>query len=106
MRGRTKNYDEWLVESLKNPEEAAAYLTACLEEGDPNVFLLALSDVAKAYGGLLNLSRKTKLSRVNLYRMLSKTGNPELRSLERILNALGFRLAIEAKSANRRKRAA
>ena len=28
----TRNYDEWLIEQLKNPEEALAYLEAALEE--------------------------------------------------------------------------
>lgn len=49
--GRTKKYKEHLLKSLQDPKEAAAYLDACLEDGDLHVFLLALKDVAEARGG-------------------------------------------------------
>jgi DNA-binding phage protein len=42
------SYRETLLDALKNPEEAAHYLNACLEDGDIRVFLLALRDVAAA----------------------------------------------------------
>jgi len=45
---RTKSYRENLLESLKNPEEAAQYLNACLEDEDSRVLRLALRDVADA----------------------------------------------------------
>ena len=44
-------YQEDLIEALKNPEEATAYLNAALAEGDREAFLLALGNVAKANGG-------------------------------------------------------
>jgi len=47
---KTESYKENLLESLKNPEAAAGYLTACLEDGDVDGFLLALRDVAEAQG--------------------------------------------------------
>lgn len=43
-------YQQDLIEALKNPEEAAAYLNAALEEGDKETFLLALRNVAEANG--------------------------------------------------------
>jgi len=36
-------------------------------------------------------------------RMLSENGNPELRNLEALLDALGFRLSVELKAAGGRK---
>ena len=59
------------------------------------VFLLALRNVAEAQGGVAKLADKANLNRENLYRMLSERGNPELQSLDAILHALGFPLAIE-----------
>jgi len=41
-------YQEDLIEALKNPEEATAYLNAALVEGDRETFRLALGNVAKA----------------------------------------------------------
>ena len=95
-----------LVELLKDPREACAYLNAALEEGDRRVFLEALREVAEARGGMSALSRNAKLHRVNLYRILSKQGNPQIQSLENILKVLGLRLAVmEDKSPKLRKAA-
>ena len=100
----TKPYRENLIESLKNPDEAAQYLNACLEDEDARVFLLALRDVAEAHGGIRTLSRNANLNRVSLYRMLSRSGNPSLDSLAAVLHACGMRLAVEAVSPRRSKR--
>ena len=48
MSKLTKSYRESLLQDLQDPKEAAAYLTAALDEGDSAVFLLALRDVADA----------------------------------------------------------
>jgi len=89
-----RSYHEDLIKALKNPEEAAGYLNAALEEGDYQFFLVALRNVAEAHGGMLMLSKKAKLNRPNLYRMLSKTGRPEIYSLHKILKAFGLTLNI------------
>ena len=93
---KTESYRESLLESLRNPEEAAQYLNACLEDEDPHVFLLALRDVADAHGGIRALSHTAKLNRESLYRMLSQSGNPSLDSLAAVLNACGMRLAVQS----------
>jgi DNA-binding phage protein len=46
-------------------------------------------------GGLAALAEGAQLNREHLYRMLSENGNPELRGLEALLDALGFRLSVE-----------
>jgi len=92
---RSKSYQIKLLEDLQDPEEAAEYLNAALEDGNRELFLLALKDVADARGGLSKLADSTQLNRENLYRMLSNKGNPEFYSLSTLLNALGFRLAVE-----------
>ena len=97
---RTRHYEDVLDEDLQDPSEAAGYLNACLEDGDPEVFLLALRDVARARGGVAKLAEVTELNREHLYRILSENGNPELRSLEALLDALGFRLAVALKEAS------
>lgn len=94
---RAGDYQEHLINGLKNPHEAIAYLNAALEDGHPEIFLLAVRNVAEAFGGISKVSKKTKLNRQNLYRMLSKKGNPEFDSLNRLLDSLGFKLAVEVK---------
>lgn len=100
---KTESYRENLLESLKNPDEAAHYLNACLDDKDPRVFLLALRDVADSHGGVRALSREARLNRESLYRMLSKAGNPSLDSLAAVLNAFGLRLAVQPRKTKGRK---
>ena len=90
----SKPYQPELIKALRDPREAAHYLNAALEDGEPEAFLLAIRNVAEAQGGIAHIAEKTKLNRESLYRMLSERGNPELRSLDALLHALGFRLAI------------
>jgi probable addiction module antidote protein len=100
---KSKNYQTELLKALRDPGEAVEYLNAALEDGNQDVFMLALRNVAKAHGGVGKLAEKSKLNRESLYRMLSERGNPELRSLESLLHCLGLRLAIQIE--NRRKAA-
>ena len=101
---RTEEYRASLLDSLKDPDEAAHYLNACLEDDDEHVFLLALRDVADAHGGVRALSRNAHLNRESLYRMLSKSGNPSLDSLAAVLKACGLRLAVQSTQSRRQKR--
>jgi len=91
----SKNYQDSLVAALRDPQEAAAYLDAALEAGDRAAFLLAIRNVIDALGGMTRIARNTGLNRENLYRVLSEQGNPEVNSLEKLLKALGLRLAVE-----------
>ena len=93
--GKSVDYQEALLQALRDPNEAAEYLNAALEEGDKEMFLLALRNVAEAQGGIGRLAEKTSLNRESLYRMLSDRGNPELKSLDSLLHGLGLRLAIQ-----------
>ena len=95
MKATSRNYQSNLIESLRDPREAAAYLGVALEEGDRAVFLVAIRNVIKAFGGMTHIARETGLNRENLYRALSEQGNPELASLERLLKSLGLRLSVE-----------
>jgi probable addiction module antidote protein len=93
---RNKAYRPDLIESLRDVGEAEEYLNAALEEDDPELFLLALRNVAEAQGGVAQLAKKARLNRESLYKMLSERGNPEFKSLDALLHALGFRLAVTA----------
>jgi probable addiction module antidote protein len=76
----------WLIEQLKDPAEAAAYLEAVLEDGDQAAIMLALRREAQVQGGVASVARKAHLTHEATYKMLSKSGNPELRSLSSVLN--------------------
>ncbi len=53
VKVQIKTHEDFLIESLKDPEEAAAYVTAILEEEKPEIELLplCLGHVAAALGG-------------------------------------------------------
>ncbi|MDF2939883.1 MAG: putative transcriptional regulator [Gammaproteobacteria bacterium] len=87
-------YQDYLIESLKDPVEASGYLNAALEGGSIEVFLLALHNVVQAQGGVSKLAEKANKSRASLYKTLSKKGNPYLKSTHEILSALGLHLAV------------
>jgi probable addiction module antidote protein len=96
MMEKSRPYQEYLNEILADPLEAAGYLNAAMEEGDKELFLLALRNVAEArLGGMSKLAEVSGLNRESLYRMLSGKGNPELKSLDRLLHALGLKISVE-----------
>ena len=99
---KTTSYQEDLIKSLKKPREAAAYLNAAMEEDDQEVFLLAFRNVAEANGGMASVAAKARLNRENLYRMLSKKGNPEIKSVLRLLRSMGLKLTVAPKSKSRK----
>lgn len=97
MPKRVRDYEEGLIEKLRDTEFAAEYLNASLadaDEGSDERFLMALRQVAKAHG-MTAVAEKSGMARQAMYRALSESGNPELASLRALLSAMGFRLAIE-----------
>lgn len=89
-------FDGLLHEWLREPEEAAEYLNTALKDEDPRVFLMALRDVSEAHGGIGAVAKNARLNRENLYRMLSRAGNPSLKNLAAVLRALGLRLSVQS----------
>lgn len=57
-----KSYHSYLIESLKDPLEAAAYLDAVIEDGDFEHILLALKNVAEAQQDITNNSKNNHLN--------------------------------------------
>lgn len=91
--------EETIKELRADREFAAEYLKAALAElDDPDnraAGLLALRDVAEAYGGLGAIAAQAGISREALYRSLSPKGNPTLKTLLAVLKAVGMKLSVE-----------
>ena len=95
-RPRSRSHEEATIESLRrDPSFTAVYLNSVLEDGDEKEFMVALRRVADAFGGVPALASKSKLNATTLYRTLSAKGNPELRSMNSMLRAMGLRLAVQ-----------
>jgi probable addiction module antidote protein len=87
----TREFDS--AHYLQSEEEQTEYLKLTCEDGTPSEIAKALGAVARARG-ITDLSRKTGLTRQALYKALSGEGNPELGTIAKVAEALGYRLAI------------
>jgi probable addiction module antidote protein len=96
-RGK-ETYTRWdPVDNLKSEADVQAYLIASFEEApeDAAYIAAALGDVARARG-MTELAKRTGLTRMGLYKALSKDGNPSLDTVLKVLQALGLRLSAQA----------
>ena len=88
-----------VAELRSDRDLAVEYLKAAMESlDDPHdraAGLLALRTVAEAYGGLGAVAAEAGISREALYRSLSPSGNPTLKTLLAVLKAVGMRLSVE-----------
>lgn len=91
------SHDEAMIRELRDdPEFAAEYLRAALEDDDePGVLLLALRHIAEARGGIAKVAKAAGIERESLYRALSRRGNPRLSTLVAVTKAVGLRLTVE-----------
>jgi DNA-binding phage protein len=96
---KTHSYQKDLIESLKDPCEAAAYLNAAIEEGNRAVFLLALRKVAVARGGMAALAEKTNHSLRPTDKLFLVYTNPRPFITLRIFAAMVFRIIVLRNSA-------
>jgi probable addiction module antidote protein len=90
------SHDMATIQEFKdNPQDAAAYSSAVLVDGDQEEVLFALRRITTAFGGVPKLAEQTDMNAKTLYRKLSARGNPEMKSLIAVLKAMGMRLAVE-----------
>ncbi|MEH2223684.1 helix-turn-helix domain-containing transcriptional regulator [Nostoc sp.] len=94
---KSTSYHENLIQDLKNPPEAAAYIEVVLEEGDQKMLSKALKNVIEARGGIDRLSAQVKELYNKLDQMLSEKGEIEFYSLNSLLDALGLHLAVKVR---------
>lgn len=97
-RHTSTSHDKAVTRELReNPEFAAEYLRAALEDDEePSVLLIALRRVAQAHGGIAKVAKAAGIERESLYRALSARGNPRLSTLVAVTKAVGLKLTVEA----------
>lgn len=77
---------------LDDDETIAEYLTAALEDQNPDVFLAAVRDVARARG-MTQLAKDAGLGRESLYKALTPGAKPRYDTMLKLLHALGVKLS-------------
>jgi probable addiction module antidote protein len=80
---------------LDNDEVIAEYLSAAVEDPNPDVFLAALGDVAKARG-MAQIAEDAGLGQESLQTSLRAVGHPRYHTVTAVLRALGVKFAIVA----------
>ncbi len=92
-----ETYSPWdSAELLDNDEVVIEYVKAALEENDPEFFVRAVGNVARATGMTL-IAEKTKLARQSLYKSLSGERDPRIGTVMKVLDALGMQLSVTPK---------
>ena len=87
---RDRRYETALLQGLKDPEKAAAYLDAVMAMAGPAALLVALRQVAKRTAW----PRRADVGDKTLFRALSENGNPTLDTVTKVLHAVGLRLSV------------
>jgi probable addiction module antidote protein len=80
---------------LDDDEVVAEYLTAALEDPNPDVFLVAVGQVAKARG-MSAIADSTGLGRESLYKALTPGAKPRYDTVMKVLQGLGVKLSVTA----------
>ena len=80
---------------LDNDDVIAEYLSAALEDGNPDVFLSAVGNVAKARG-MSVIAKQTGLGRESLYKAFAPGARPRYDSVLKVLQSLGVKLQVSA----------
>lgn len=86
---------------LDDENVIAEYLAAALEDPNPEVFLLAISNVAKARG-IAKIAKDSGLGRESLYKALAPGAKPRYDTVRKLVGALGVRWTIAAPVTRRR----
>ncbi len=95
---RDVSHRKSIVELFKEDKQfAVEVLNSILEDGDQAELLGALRPMAIAFGGTQNIADKAGVNSTHIYKILSPTGNPDLKSFMAILNAMDLRLMIQLK---------
>lgn len=78
---------------LTDDTAIAEYLAAALEDENPDLFIAALGDVAKARG-MTGISDATGLGRESLYKALAPGSKLRFETVRKIMDALGVKLTV------------
>ncbi|MDN5842084.1 MAG: putative addiction module antidote protein [Alcaligenaceae bacterium] len=94
------SHDQTVIDMLRDdPVFVDDYLSAALDEidqpGGQAALLAALRHVAEAQG-MANVAQRAGIPRESLYRALSATGNPTLKTLLAIIQGAGLHLAVNS----------
>ena len=77
-----------------NADDVRATIAAAFEDGDPAVITRLLGAAARSKG-MTALAEETGLSRESLYKSLAETGNPEFKTILKVVKAFGLEITVK-----------
>ena len=80
-------------EFLDSEEGIAEYLTAALADPNPDLFVAALGDIAKARG-MTQIAREAGLGRESLYKALTPGSKLRYETVRKVMDVLGVKLTV------------
>ena len=100
----SRSYQEFLIESLRNAQEAAGYIEVTLTEAsdEPKLLQMVLKDIVDSRLKFHNLSESAQLQWEKLDKMLTASAGSEIYCFVELLEALGFKLAITVENSELR----
>jgi probable addiction module antidote protein len=101
-KARLVGFEDDLMEKLRDPEFASAYIMSAIVDNDIDFLPIALGDVAKAHG-ISKLADKTGINRRTLYKVFDKNGHPSFDLVMQIMSSLGMELEVRPKKAKKSK---
>lgn len=87
-----------IADYLDSPDAMLEYLELAMEDENPDVFIAALGHVAKARG-MSQVAELSGLGRESLYKALKSGSKLRYETVQRVVQALGFRLSLEKSDA-------
>lgn len=92
------NISEIIEQELKTEDDIKEWLSmnleAYLEDGNLNAFVRSLEYVVRAKDNISNLSKKTGISRSNLYAIFKGEVTPQFDTVLKVLKELGYTLKV------------
>ncbi|TXM59606.1 addiction module antidote protein [Methylobacterium sp. WL120] len=83
-------------EFLDSEEAIAEYLAAALADPDPDLFVAALGDVAKARG-MTQIAREAGVGRESLYKALTPGSKLRYETIRKVMDVLGVKLTVASR---------
>lgn len=87
-----------IADYLDSPEAMLDYLELAMEDENPDVFIAALGHVAKARG-MTEVAELSGFGRESLYKALKSGSKLRYETVQKVVQALGFRLSLSARDA-------
>lgn len=95
---KTGSFNDYILSDLKTDDDIKEWLNIGFEEflkdNDLNAFIKALEYAVKAKDTIMGMSKKTGISRSNLYAIFKGEQKPQLSTALKIIKELGYTLKV------------